>query len=63
MKSEAIAHMFTYCNQAVGLPPFWNGLIQLEVCPDATLDEGIREQICQAINRPEARAVCWDNDR
>ena len=37
--------------------------LQLEVCPDAALDEGVREQVCQAMNRPEARAVCWDNDR
>lgn len=37
--------------------------LQLEVCPDATLDEGVRELACQAVYRSEARAVCGNNDR
>ena len=36
--------------------------LQLEACPDATLDEGVREQCCQSINRSESRAVGGDND-
>jgi len=38
------------------------GHLQLEACPDATLDEGVREQRCQSMNRSEARAVGGDND-
>jgi hypothetical protein len=37
--------------------------LQLKAGPDAALDEGVREQGCRAMNRPEASAVGWDNDR
>jgi Tn3 transposase DDE domain len=37
--------------------------LQLKAGPDAALDEGVREQGCQAMNRPEASAVGWHNDR
>ena len=36
--------------------------LQLEACPDATLDEGVREQSGQSMNRSEACAVGGDND-
>src|SRR5260370_21358822 len=38
------------------------GDLQLEARPDVTLDEGVREQSGQSMNRSETRAVGGDND-